>query len=490
MANPITMSEVDTIKRKAVAGVVTFTLRTFFIQIITFFATFILTILLSPEVFGIFFLVSAILNFLVYFSDVGLAAALIQKKDEPTRKDLVSTFTIQQTIILTLVAVGFIFSNNIAQFYKLDNQGLLLLRVLILSLILSSLKTIPSIILERKLDFTRLVIPQVAENIIFYSVAVVCAYSNFGITSFTYAVLARGVVGIILIYILSPWKPGLGINLDNARKLTSFGIPFQVNSVLALLKDDLLTVFLGKILTFTQIGYIGWAQKWSLLPIRFFVDNVNKVTFPAYSRLQSQKYELGKAIEKSLFFVTYFVYPSVFGMVAIAPKLLEVIPRYSKWEPALPILYFFAVNAVFSAISTTFTNTLFAIGKPKIVLKFMIFWTSATWLLTYPLILLYGYTGVAIASAIVSMTSIAVIYFVKREVKASVAKNIIGPLMVSILMFFIVKYLASNYVTSAFALLTVVIIGAMIYFLVSFLIFKRHLIEDAKIIVKSILSKQ
>src|SRR3989344_9570269 len=106
MADPDQELDLDLIKRKTVSGVVTFTLRTFFIQAFTFFATFVLTILLAPSIFGIFFLVSAILNFFVYFSDVGLAAALVQKKEKPTRADLVSTFTIQQLIVVTLVTAG------------------------------------------------------------------------------------------------------------------------------------------------------------------------------------------------------------------------------------------------------------------------------------------------------------------------------------------------------------------------------------------------
>ena|SRR3989344_2757160 len=479
--------ETELIKRRAVSGVVTLTLRTIFVQIFTFFGTFMLTILLSPEIFGIFFVVSAILNFFVYFSDIGLAAALVQKKDEPTRQDLVSTFTIQQAIIFFLLFIGLIFSSKIAQFYNLDKEGLLLLRVLIFSLVLSSLKTIPSIILERKLNFTRLILPQIAENLIFYSVAIILAYLNFGISAFSWAVLARGFIGLILIYILSPWKPGIGINLENARKLISFGIPFQTNSLLALAKDDLLTIFLGKILSFAQIGYVGWAQKWSLLPIRFVVDNVNRVTFPAYSRLQSQKYELGKAIEKSLFFVTYLAYPSIFGMIAVAPKLLEVIPRYQKWEPALPLLYLFAINAVFSAVSTTFTNTLFALGKPKIVLNFMILWTSATWILTYPLVLIYGYIGVGIASALVAMTSIATIYFVKKEVKITVGRNIFGPLLISSLMCLIVRLITSTYVSNIVGLALTIILGAFIYLALSISILRKHLLEDAKIIVKALI---
>jgi len=204
--------DIELIKRKAISGVVTFTLRTFFVQAFTFFATFVLTILFDPSIFGVFFVVSAILNLFVYFSDIGLAAALIQKKEEPKRQDLTTTFTIQQIIVFTLVVVGLIFSGSIARFYNLDTQGTFLLRILIFSLILSSLKTIPSIILERKLAFTRLVIPQVAENVIFYSIAIVLAYLGFGLSSFSWAVLVRGFSGLAIIYFLSPWRPGFSFN--------------------------------------------------------------------------------------------------------------------------------------------------------------------------------------------------------------------------------------------------------------------------------------
>lgn len=489
MADPDIELDVELIKKKAISGVVTFTLRTFFIQIFTIVATFALTILLSPSIFGIFFVVSAFINIFVYFSDVGLAAALIQKKEEPTKEDLQTTFTIQQTIIFSLVVIGLVFSSKIASIYHLDAQGLTLLRALIISLILSSLKTIPSILLERKLNFTRLVIPQIAENIVFYLVAVILAYNNFGISSFTWAVLARGVVGLAIVYILAPWSPRFTFNLQSAKKLTSFGVPFQINSILALLKDDLLTVFLGKLLTFTEVGYVGWSQKWAFISLRFFMDNVNKVTFPAYSRLQGHKDELARAIEKSIFFVTFLVYPSVFGMVAIAPFILKLIPHYDKWQPALPLLYLFSINALFSAVSTTFTNTLFAIGKPKIVLKFMTFWTISTWVLTIPLVLTFGYRGVGIASAIIAASSILMIYFVKKNIQIHVTKSIFGPLLTAGITFIATRSILNFLPLSLFNLLLAIIAGVIIYLVISFALFKNHLLKDSKIIIKSLIQK-
>lgn len=481
---------IELIVKQAISGVVAFIISGFFIQIFTTVGGFILTVILNVETYGIFILVSALLNILIYFSDIGLAAALVQKKEEPTEKDLTSTFTIQQIIIFSIVIIGMIFSSSIARFYNLDSNGLMLLRVLIFSLVLSSLKTIPSILLERRLSFNRLIIPQIAENVVFYSIAVTMAYLGYGIVSFTWAILARGVVGLYLIYFLSPWMPKIGLNKISAKNLTSFGLPFQLNTTLALLKDDLMTVFLGKILTFTEVGYIGWGQQWAFKPLRFFMDPVNRVIFPAYSRLQEHKEELGRAIEKSLFFVTFFVYPSIFGMAAIAPEIMKLIPKYQKWEPALPLLYLFIVNAIFSTISTTFTNALFATGRPKIVLKFMVFWTSAIWILTYPLIVHFGYVGVGIASALVASTSLATIYFVKKEIPIRVGFNIAVPFLISVIMFFSVRFLLQIMSQNFPSLILAIIAGASIYLISSLALFRKNLINDSLVIINSIVNKK
>ena len=85
-----------------------------------------------------------------------------------------------------------------------------------------------------------------------------------------------------------------------------------MHSFLALVKDDLLTVFLGKVLPFTEVGYIGWAKKWAEVPLRLVMDSVVRVTFPTFSRIQESKETLSRAIEKrfSACRLSFFLFPS------------------------------------------------------------------------------------------------------------------------------------------------------------------------------------
>lgn len=435
-----TLSSVS-IRGRALAGVVVLTSRTFILQVIAFGATFLLTIFLSPAVFGIFYVVSAIIAFLGYFSDIGLAAALIQKKEVLTREDLVTTFTIQQTLVGTAILIALVLSPFIGRWYGLDEPGMWLYRALAFAFFLSSLKTIPSILLERNLAFSKLIIPQILETIGFYITATTLAWWGFGVTSFTWAVAVRAVVGLIAMYIVAPWVPSLGISMSVARRLLRFGIPFQMNSFLALIKDDLLTVYLGKVLPLAQVGYIGWAKKWAEVPLRLIMDSIVRVTFPAFSRLQHDRARLRKGIEHTLFGLSVTILPISVAMIIGIRPLMAIIPRYGKWEPALLSFYLFAVASVIASLSTPLTNALNALGHIRTTLKLMILWTALTWIVTLSLLPIMGFNAVAVALLSITSTVALVVVLVKRVVPFSFLGSVGTPVLAAITQFIVARAL-------------------------------------------------
>lgn len=484
------MDELDlgVIKRRSVVGVLALTSRTAFLQAVSFAGTFLLTIFLDPQIFGVFFVVSAIISFLTYFSDIGLAAALIQKP-KITKEDLDTTFTIQQGLVLTILIAAFIVSEKLAAFYNLHEAGLWLLRALLFSFFLSSLKTIPSIILERKLDFHRLVVPQITETLVFYGMAVSLAWKGFGVWSFTWAVLARGIVGLIAMYVLAPWVPSLRVSNQSAKPLLSFGVPFQTNSLLALVKDDLLTIVLGKILPLYQVGLIGWAKKWAETPLRLLMDSVVRVTFPAYSRLQNKPEELGRALEKAIFFLSILIFPLTIGLVFLLKPLIFIIPKYLKWEPALTSFYLFALASAIAAISTPLTNALNAVGKVKITLKLMIMWTVLVWVLTPFLVLKMGFNGVALAQALIGVTVLVVIWVVKRHIDFAVVKNIFPAILSSLMMAVFLYSLVPVFSQTLVGLFVLTVFGGIIYLTTLWLVTLGRVWQEVKIVL-AILKKE
>ncbi|MBU0572420.1 oligosaccharide flippase family protein [Patescibacteria group bacterium] len=478
--DPTAEITLEAVKKRAVKGVVVLTGRTFLLSVLSLVATGFLTVFLEPSEFGIFWIVSAIVNFLAYFSDVGLAAALIQKKERITDKDLKTTFTIQQGLVLILLIVLFLATPLFTKIYGLSFEGKLLLYSLGISLFFSSLKTIPSVLLERELDFGKLVIPQVLENLAYNLVAVFLAWKGFGIRSFTYAVFIRGIVGLVAIYVLRPWMPGFALSKKSLKKLLTFGLPYQLNTFLATMKDDGMTVFLGGILGTAGIGFLGWAQKWAYMPLRLFMDNVLKVTFPAFSRMQDEREHLKRSVTRSIFFVCFLVFPSVVGLVILSPILVEIIPRYDKWEPALIPLFLISINTVFAAATTQLTNLLNAIGKIKTTFKLMIMWTVLTWVFIPVLAIKYGVNGAALGYALVGSSSIIAIYIVRRHVKFSLIEGIFRPAFAAALMGVVLILTRKILPVNLYSIGLLISLGFAVYVITIYLLVGPSIISDAK----------
>lgn len=488
--DPTAEITLETVKQRAVKGVVVLTGRTFLISILSLVATGFLTVFLEPEEFGVFWIVSAIVNFLAYFSDIGLAAALIQKKEKIDDADLKTTFSVQQILVFSLLIILFFATPLFQRIYGLSYEGKFLLYALAASLFMSSLKTIPSVLLERDLEFGKLVIPQVLENLVYNVAAVLFAWYGFGVRSFAYAVLLRGIVGLVVIYILRPWLPGFAFSKKSLKKLLSFGVPYQANTLLATLKDDGMTAVLGGILGTGGLGLLGWAQKWAQAPLRFFMDHVIKVTFPAFARMQDEKDHLKRSVTRSIFFICFLVFPTLAGLLLLAPILVQIIPRYEKWQPALLALSLIGINTVFAAVTTQLTNLLNSIGKIKITFKLMIMWTVLTWLFVPALAIKYGVSGAALGYALVGSSSIVAIYVARKFVKFSLKDSVLWPFVSTLAMSFVVYVIRGALPVRLVSVWLLIAAGGASYIISMYLFVGSSLIIDARKGFKTFFSKK
>lgn len=459
------MEEIDVavLTRRSVQGVIALISRNFVLNLVSIFSFLLISSVLLPKDIGLYTAVIAIQRIISFFTDFGLGAALVQKKEEPKDVELRTYFTIQVGITFLISVIIFFSRELIASYFKLSPSGEDLLIVLVFCIFLSSFKTIPSILLERRIRFEKLIIPQMVESLIFNILLIILAFKGFGLASFTWAFLVSSAIGIPFYYLVSPWNIGLGIDKNSLSHL-KFGAQFQAKNILAAVKDDGLTLFLAKTLTFTELGYIGFAQRLAFYLYRYVVDSVTKVTFSTYSRIQGDLGVVRKAIEKSLFFVSTGIFPLLVGLIVIAPYLIAYFPGWrNKWEPATVSLVFFCLNAIISSMSGILINILDANGKVKTTLSLMVMWTALTWFLTPLFIMFYGYNGVAIASFLVTLTVIITVYQVRRIVHFHFFRSIYKPLIATAVMGIIVFLLSKFIITDLITLVAVAFIGGSVY---------------------------
>lgn len=453
--------EVAAVNKKLISGFLTLSFRKAILLAISFVTiNLVLARILPVSVIGIFNIANSILAFFSYFSDIGLAGALIQKK-EITIHDLKTTFTIQESLAFLLTVILIIFAPNLAGFYGLDQSGIWLIRALAIGFFLTSLKVIPSVLLERELNFGRLVWVEISETLLFNGALIFFVWQNYQIDSFSYSVLIRSVAGSALINYLSPWKISLGVNKTALKSLLSFGLPFQTNSILALLKDRLVPLVVARIVGASGVGLITWAQSVSFMSLEV-MNIMSRITFPAFSRLQHDEKALKNTLEKTLFLTSILFYPMLFGFVAIAPKLISEIVS-AKWQPALPLIYLFSVTVFWANLSSPFTNFLNAIGRVKTTLKLMVMWTVLEWVLTPIATIKFGFLGVGIASAVISFSSVIPIIIIKKIIPVAILTSIWQALLSAGIMFVFASAWSNYFVHDYISLIVSVLLSAVLY---------------------------
>lgn len=464
--------DINTVKYRAVKGMATLTGGGVILTLISGVGVLLLTTFLGPKEFGLYGLVGNIIVVLGYFSDIGLAASLIQKKESLTTADLRTTFTIQQGLVAALVIMALVFSPQIKSYYNLGQPEYTLLLALLVSFFLSSLKSVPSVILERTLRFDLIMLVRITESLTFNIIAVILAFRGLGVMSYVPAVLIQSLVGLILMYIFRPWPVGLAFSKDSLKRLLKFGVPYQTNSLLAVAKDQVVNLFLWKIIGAAGMGLVNWGFYYSQFPQRLVMDNATKVSFPALSRMQDNSLEFRRSVEKLMQFICLVIFPGLVMIVLAWSHLVFLVPKWFKWQPALIPLYLYCFSALLSCLSTPLTNTLYALGKAKIVTYLMVMWLMLEWLLKPTLALKYGFLGVAVAAAIISFSSFVPFFIARKIIGFSIIKSLKIPVISTLLMF------GAGLLVHDWGLIPTVLFSGIVYVIGVIFIGGRRLLAD------------
>lgn len=439
-------------------------INTFVSHLAVLAGTFILTILLNPAEYGVFVLIIALLRILSYITDIGISASLIQKK-KVEKSELNTAFFIQILFSVIIASLILLIIPILSFVFQLSRNGIQIFWSLALYVLIITLKSPPLILMSRRLQFGRTGVLSLVESLTFYLLLVYLAWQGWGIVSLAWAVVARALVGVVLAYIFAPWLPTFHFDFSKIKTLLSFGLPYQLGSFLALLRDDGVILLLAPILGPTGLGLLGWAQKWTFIPMRAFAANIMQVAFPSFARLQTEKKILSEYSSRMVFSVHSLLLPTLVGLAIVAPWVIEILPGYTKWKPALPALFLFAASSLLFAHSVPFINLLNALGKAVIVTRIIAVWTAGTLILMFLLSSIFGVNGAAWGAVLSSLTVVTFDLFARRYIQLDFG-DVFKPILATGVMAAAVLIVASLLPISALTVGFLVLIGVALYFTV------------------------
>jgi lipopolysaccharide exporter len=305
--------------------------------------------LLTPFDFGLLAVAMVFLRFGHYFAQMGIGPALVQSPTISARK--ISAGFALSLGLSAVVAVIFIAIAGLAR-ALLDEPGVIpIVRVMAIGMLLSAVGMTAESLLRRELRFRRLALNQLASFSFGYVfIGLTFAVLGAGVWSLVAAHLSQLAIYGALNIAARPHPVRAGWSRKDAGQLIGFGGRVSVISFTEFLGSSLDTLVIGRLAGSGPLGQYNRAFLLVSLPLERLLQGVQRVLFPAFSRVQTQRERVGRAYVSALSVAGAVLIPTASGMsIAAVPLVLVVLG--DQWTPAAEVLPFLAVSAAGSLLA-------------------------------------------------------------------------------------------------------------------------------------------
>lgn len=471
------------IKRKTVTGAIQLIGREILIKLIVVAGQLLLVRLLAPSVFGVFAILSFVLSTAEIFTDIGLNLAIIQKKEEPTKQQLSTIFYIKLALAGATVLLLNIVAPIIISFYhQLSSTEILILQILSFTLLLKPLPNIISALLERELRYKDIAIIDIFGIFSYYSVSLLLAFMGFGIWSFIIAVIGKTLIESVTTFFFKPFFPLLAFNFKSVQGFVSIGKYFQLGFFLTIIHNSVIPVIAGPRIPLSQVGFLDWSYNTASFP-RVFIDNLGRVSFSSFSRIQDKKEIISSSIEKAFDMLTIV---TAFFIVAVFVFGNDLIHYFlnDKWIFALSALNWYVASIFFMNGTGLLGHALMAVGKTKEILVSVSIITAFEFFGSYFLLKYFGFSGIAMGFfIIIVITYFTYVFLCRRaDIPIRIGKTFIASAFILLSTFTTMSIVNAAFSQSFFDLLMKLFISFLLYVLFVKIAFPHSLRQSLNII--------
>lgn len=318
--------------------------------------------LLPREAFGLIAIATAIIAILDVSLKQGFAQALIQRAElEPEHLD--TAFWVGIVLGILLTGINFAMSSVVAALFHMPDLTDIL-RWLSPVFLIGALSNTQQAILKRDLTFKTLAVRSLIATSMGGLVAIVMAIKGMGVWSLVGQTLTSGIIGTIILWGSTDWRPGLNVSWRHLRELFSFGFFALSADFMQIINRHADRLIMGLFLDARLVGVYDVAKKLIEIITQTISQSVAAVTFPAFSRLQHHPEQLLHAWYTACRLTSLIAFPALVGMFVIAPEFVNCVLG-TRWVEAIPIIRIFSLIGLLQTVMYYNGSILLALGKPS-----------------------------------------------------------------------------------------------------------------------------
>ncbi len=339
-------------------------------QGVTFFVTIVLARILGPEEFGFVAMSMFFVSVSTILIDLGLSASLVQAKSV-TEEEYSTVFFVNVTAGMLISLLLFFGSDWVAHFYE-EVQIADVMRVLAINPMIGSLSVVHLAILTREMRFRVQTYASFVASIISGVVAIVLAYSGYGVWSLVLQTLIGLSVQTVIIWSMERWRPRLQFNSSVLRTHLPFSGRMFLSGIINTVYERVDLLLIGKLFSAADLGLYYRATSFNTLIIRYAGTSLVRVFFPLISRMQEDLDEVKRVVENSLHGLSLVLF-LLSGMVFVSAHEIVVLLFSDRWLPSVPYLRLVMLYAYAYPVSAVLVNVLSGTGHAKSFLRLEIY---------------------------------------------------------------------------------------------------------------------
>jgi O-antigen/teichoic acid export membrane protein len=311
--------------------------------------------LLTKEAFGIFALASVVIAYINMFTEFGLGAALIQKK-EISKEEIGFTFYANLIVGVVLFLSLLVLAPFITNFYN-DKFSIIFLLVLGSQLIIKSLSIVSRSLLVRDLDFKKIFLAQgVGYFIGCIVVGIPMAYLGFEEWALSAALIVTAFYSSIVLYYYRPHSLVVPKNFKKFRGIVSYGIQLTKVRLTNQTAHQVDKLMIGKFFSTEILGIYERFQKIIMLPETYIGRLSDNIVFSGLSRIKEDKEQLSRHFTNFLFIMVFLITPISILVYFYAQEVISILLG-AKWASDYQMLEWMSI-LIFVQTFSRYADTL------------------------------------------------------------------------------------------------------------------------------------
>jgi O-antigen/teichoic acid export membrane protein len=325
--------------------------------------------ILAPEDFGLMAVAMVVVAFAGLFQDLGLKAALVQRKEAPEALRL-AVFWGSAAIGAAWFAGLWLVAPWAAEAFR--NPAVTeILRALCVTFLLTPLGTVPEALLLRELAFRPLFAVELVPSLVPGAVAVALGLAGLGVWALVWGTVTAAALRTLVLWRMVPWRPRGWPPRGAWHGLWRFGGWLSLEALLGWSITYVDQAFAGRFLGTAALGYYRMGHALALLPAAGVSQVLARVLLPAYSRHQDDRALLREAFERCVHMVAVVTVPVGAAAMAFADPLVPLVLG-ARWAPAVPVVQLLAAQGVLAALVNVAPPLYKAIGRVDVMPKFFL----------------------------------------------------------------------------------------------------------------------